>query len=319
MNAHTGSVLSVLAAAACLLSPAPGPAQPPPEQVLAAARQAIGGDAVLAGVRSFVVSGRADRNLGVGMADQEVEIACELPDRFVRRVRYNSMFGNVPAGMERMTTQRDGFAGATVIRETRVGGAFPPSPPATPAIPPGAPAELALMERTRLLESKQVFARLALALFAASPAAYPVQFSSSGRVTLPDGRAADAVDAAGPEGVVIRLFVDAASHLPAVLSWRERAVIAVSPPSGSLPRGARSPSFPPGTLVLDRPLADPTSIPLVEHVLTVSDYRLADGLNWPHRFTERVNGEVLEDMRLGRFKLNARIAEGTFSAPVVTR
>ena len=313
MTVYLGSALSVFAALMCLLDPAPGMPQSSPEQILSATRQALGGDAALSGVRSFVVTGRAEKDLGIGVADQEVELACELPDRFVRRVRYNAMFGDVGTGMARMTAHRDGFAGTSVIRETTIGGAFPPVPPSMPALPPLTPADRTLVEQTRVLEQKHVFARLALVLFAASPAAYPLQFSSPGPVTLPDGRTADAVDAAGPDGVVIRLLVDAVSHLPVILTWRERAVIA-TPTSVPLPRGARNSGFPPGTVVLDRPLADPTRVPFVEHVLMLSDFRRADGLNWPHRFTERVNGEVLEDTKLGKFKLNGKIPAGTFSA-----
>jgi hypothetical protein len=65
--------------------------------------------------------------------------------------------------------------------------------------------------------------------------------------------------------------------------------------------------------------ADPMRVPLVEHVLTLSDFRRADGLNWPHRFTERVNGEVLEDTKLGKFKLNGKIPAGTFGVPAGSR
>ena len=56
MTVYLGSALSVFAAFMCLLSPAPGMAQSPPEQILSAARQALGGDAALSGVRSFVAA-----------------------------------------------------------------------------------------------------------------------------------------------------------------------------------------------------------------------------------------------------------------------
>ena len=59
--------------------------------------------------------------------------------------------------------------------------------------------------------------------------------------------------------------------------------------------------------------------PLVEHSLSLTEYKVADGLNWPRRFVERVEGQVLEDLRLRKFKLNPRIAESKFKATDPTR
>lgn len=305
---------SILTALVWLSCPAPLAAQSTADQVLAAARQAMGGDAVLSGIRSFQVNGRADWNVGVGMADEEVEIACELPDRFVRRIRYNAAFGDVPAGMAQMVTRREGFAGNAVIREERIASELPfAPPPRMPALPSRTPEQLALAEAAQLLRLKRPFARLALALFAVSPAAYPLTFSSAGQVTLPDGRTADAVDATGSDDLVIRLLVDRASGLPAMLTWQEAApVIISSGPPGSRPRGFR---FPPGAVFG----GDPMEAPMVEHALTLSDYRLANGVNWPHRLTERVAGEVLEDTKLGKFKVNGKIDQATFKAPDANR
>ena len=87
------------------------------------------------------------------------------------------------------------------------------------------------------------------------------------------------------------------------------AIPAVPPPPAQADR-----SVPPGTVLIDGfPAGDPTvGLPLVEHSLSLTEYRVADGLNWPHRFVERVEGKVLEDLRLGKFKLNPRIPESKF-------
>jgi len=54
-------------------------------QVLAAAREALGGDAVLAAVKSFVATGRTRQIRGNNLVPIEFEINCELPDKFVRK------------------------------------------------------------------------------------------------------------------------------------------------------------------------------------------------------------------------------------------
>jgi hypothetical protein len=61
------------------------------------------------------------------------------------------------------------------------------------------------------------------------------------------------------------------------------------------------------------PAGDPTAgLPLVEHRMSLADCRTADGLTWPHRLIDRVQGQVAEDMKLGRFKINPKINPRTF-------
>ncbi len=337
---RTVAILHVLAACSAAVSSA----QTDPQQVLAAARQAMGGDAALSSVTSFVVTGSAARNLGRHVADQSVEIACQLPDRFVRTVSYNAVFGG-PGDIRMILTSRDGFAGTRVIRETTTSGDFPAPPDIPPFGPPPTAEEREARARAAVMAQKGAFARLALVLFAASHESYPLEFSSAGQVALPNGKTADAVDATGPDGAVIRLLVDSTSHLPVMLTWKEKpivvarqseivavqrsAVVAVpatgttgagTPPVAAMPPVPPPPpvradkSLPPGTVLIDGfPAGDPTvGLPLVEHSLSLTEYRVADGLNWPHRFVERVEGQVLEDLRLGKFKLNPKIQESKF-------
>jgi hypothetical protein len=56
------------------------------------------------------------------------------------------------------------------------------------------------------------------------------------------------------------------------------------------------------------PMGDPTAgRPLVERRLYFSDFKPADGLNWPHRLKEVVDGEVNTETRLGKFKVNPKL------------
>ena len=334
------ALLMLLGLSSSGAAPAAANSQDDPRQLLAAARQAMGGEKALAAVRSFQVSGNAERDLGFAVADQAIEIACRLPDRFVRRASYNSVFGG-PLSVWSITTHRDGFAGSDLIRETTTEGDFVPTSPAVPRGPAPTPDQEAAIRRDRLLGQQRIFARLALVLFAESRPCYPLQFSSAGRVVLPDGKTADAVDATGPDGAVMRLFIDDVSHLPVMLTWHERAVVVSAPtasamiavqsiavvPSGTVQPGASRPAvvppppplaagkqaIPPGAVPADRVSpGDPRSIPLFEHAWTIGAYRVADGLCWPHRLTERVDGRVLEDLKLRNFKLNGKIADSKF-------
>src|SRR5204862_5776056 len=102
-------------------------------QVLAAAREALGGDAVLAAVESFVATGRTRQIRGNNLVPIEFEINCELPDKFVRK-------DEIPAQDTDPTTR--GFSGDTLIQVPPPGagrgGARPGGPPPG-GPPPGGP------------------------------------------------------------------------------------------------------------------------------------------------------------------------------------
>jgi hypothetical protein len=118
-------------------------------------------------VTSFVVTGSATRNLGRHVADQSVEIACQTPDRFVRMVSYNAVFGG-PGDIRMILTTRDGFNATSVIRERTTSGDLPAPPDLPPLGPPPTPEEREAHKRAAVLAQRGAFARLALVLFAAS-------------------------------------------------------------------------------------------------------------------------------------------------------
>jgi len=337
LSAVVGPTLALISLAILRPSAQVPAAQDEAQRVLAAARQALGGDAVLSAVKTFSVSGRAERALGRFTADQSVEIACELPDRFVRVVEYNGAFG-APAGITMMLTQRDGFNGTQRIRET-ISERPPLAPPPPPIGVPATAQDREARERAALAFQQQPFARLALAFFAGSFPTYPLEFAYAGQTRLDDKTTVDVVDVTGPGDFRMRLLLDAVSHLPALIVWQEKPTIMTSqvttttavvsstgmppmrtPPPPPLPP-APPPSgagqgavLPPGAVYVDpRNSGDPAAgLPLVQHTLSLSDYRLADGLNWPHRLVERANGEILEDLKLGKFKVNGKIPASKF-------
>src|SRR5712692_6296159 len=88
-----------------------------PAKVLAAARDALGGEKALGGVKSFTAAGRTKQVRGENLVPIEFEIACELPDRYVRK-------DEIPAQESDPTTV--GFNGGELIQ-------FPPA--AAPGVP----------------------------------------------------------------------------------------------------------------------------------------------------------------------------------------
>ena len=180
--------------------------QPPDAaQVLAAARGALGGEAKLAAVRTFVITGRTRQLRGNNLVPIEFEIDCELPDKFVRT-------DDFPAQDTDPTTV--GFNGEALIQ-------VPPAPraPAAPAARSDGPGGGRPGGSPRFLGVKQDFARLTLGMFAASFAGYPLTFKYAAEAEAPEGKA-DVLDVSGAANFAARFVVQRETHLPVMLMWQ---------------------------------------------------------------------------------------------------
>ena len=174
---------------------------------------------------------------------------------------------------------------------------YPPNPyDATPEL-------RAEGDRKAVLGGKQEFSRLAVALIGLA-AVYPLNPAYEAQLTL-DGRTVDVLQLTAADGYTARLFVDASTHLPSMTSWMGIPHIVMTATSTELVRGGQvvsrtPPQFPPS--------GDPAAgRALVERRLYFSDYKLENGLNWPHRLKEVVDGEVISETRLGKFKINPKL------------
>ena len=127
--------------------------------VLAAARQALGGEAKLSAVKSFTAVGRTRQVRGDNLVPIEFEIFVELPDKYVRK-------DEVPAqesGPRRPVSPATTFSGIRrrpCLRQ-QPGGAGPN------------PAMLEAARKGRVTAVKQDFARLTLGMFGALFSAFP--------------------------------------------------------------------------------------------------------------------------------------------------
>ena len=194
--------------------------------VIAAARTALGGEAKIAAVKTFVATGRTRQVRGDNLVPIEFEIQAELPDKYSRRDEF-------PAQDAGPVTS--GFVGDALVLIPR-----PVPPPPRPGMPAPPPQQQEMMLRTRLMQSKQDFARLLLGMFAGTTPAFPVTYSYAGQAEAPQGKA-DVIDVKGPANFAARLFV-ADNGLPIMLSWQ-----APGPPMrpggpGGPPSGAAAPA-----------------------------------------------------------------------------
>jgi hypothetical protein len=207
--------------------------------VLAQAREALGGEKRLSTVKNFVATGRTRQVRGDNLVPIEFEIACELPDKYVRK-------DEIPA-------QESGPTSTGFNAEELIQLPVPVPPPAAPSRPPGAEgagrtagpagppsqAQLDAMRNARVATVKQDFVRLTLGMFATSFSSYPVTFTWIGQAEAPQGTA-DVLDVKGPANFSAKLFVNSQTHLPIMVSWQAPAGRGRGPGPGG-PPGAGGP------------------------------------------------------------------------------
>jgi len=303
--------------------------------ILAAARQALGGDKKLAAVKTFTAAGRTKQVRGENLVPIEFEIFVELPDKYVRK-------DEVPAQETGVTAA--GFNGDDLVQDPP-----PPPPPPTPTPPAGAPAGAPAgpprnPSAARVNTLKQDFARLTLGMFATSFSAYPLTFTYVGEAEAPQGKA-DVVDAKGPNNFTFRLFIAKDTHLPIMVSWQAPAPqrgrpggpgtgapgaapgaqrgappagapaagapAAGAPPAGAPPAGAApAGAAPAGAAKEARPEAagrGAQTAPGLENRLYFADYRDVDGMQFPFRLRRAVGPDTVEETTFDRYKVNAKI------------
>jgi hypothetical protein len=320
--------------------------------ILAAAREALGGEQKLAAVKSFVARGRTRQVRGNNLVPIEFETACELPDRYVRR-------DEIPAQESGPTST--GFNGDSLIQlppppEPPPQAAKPAGPASTAATaataPPGglpatatagrlvAPSGSAVPmaippdpRRARVVSIKQDFVKLTLGMFATSFASYPLTFARAGQAEAPQGTA-DIIDVKGAGTFVLRFFINTQTHLPIMVSWTMPATnVVLTVPGQPAPENVA-----PGTVVVQAPappgpaatkeeqdkyaknLQDVRKKALagakpVEYRIYYSDYReVGNGLKFPFRLRRAIAGETVEETNFDEFKVNARIDPRRFEA-----
>jgi hypothetical protein len=253
--------------------------------VLAAAREALGGEKKLSAVKTIVATGRTRQVRGDNLVPIEFEIAMELPDKYVRK-------DEIPAQESDPSTV--GFNGADLIQ-------FPvPIVPTLPTMParaggPPAPtaATLEAARVARLTNVRQDFARLTLGLFASSFSSVPLTFSYAGVAEAPQGKA-DVLDFKGAGTFSGRVFINSETHVPIMVTWTAPA----PPQRGGRPGGPPSPSA--------GPAAVPPGPP-PESRLFYADYREVGGVQFPFRLRRAVGPDTIEETTFDGFKINGKI------------
>lgn len=141
---------------------------------------------------------------------------------------------------------------------------------------------------------------------------FPLEFTHAGIAEAPDGKA-EVLEMKGPNNFSGRLFVDAVTHLPLMLSYQGVAPQArVRTAQGPAPSGEER----------DKRIADEARTaeaegaappPTVEMQIRFEERRQTGGAMLPHRVTVSAAGKVVEEWEFERFEVNKPIDPKQFT------
>ncbi len=307
-------------------------------KVLADMRAALGGADKVAAVKTLTAVGRSARTNASGSTTEgDLEVAMELPDKYVSRT--------VLANLGTMSVYRNaGFNGNGVINEVenppnlagggnmmiRIGAGGAPGQPQTPE-------QKAEADQRMLLAAKKDFARMTVGMFGSSFEAFPLEFSYAGQADSPDGKA-HVVAVKGADNFEARLFVDAKTNMPLMLTWsdREPLVMTQNVSRGGGPGGGQTMQFGGGATTVTsggrggqqmseeeraKMMADAqarmreaeAARKVVEYRIYYSNFKAVNGVQLPHTLQRSIDGKPTEEITFEQIKINPKIDKQKFA------
>jgi hypothetical protein len=298
------------------------------KRVLSEIRAALGGEEKLAQLTSVAIEGRTTRPVSDGTTvDQGFEMAFEMPAAASIRFMKKEVVMNV--GGETIS-RRTGFNGEEVIDATDM----PPSMSGNPNMRvmrtgsggmtgPGTPEQIAAQKQQMLAGSRREFARLMLGMIGTTTAVYPVEFTYGGKVDAAGGKA-EVLELKAADGFAGKLFVDARSHLPLMLSWMDKEPLRMTFGGDGGPAGGTVTTMANGTMVRSLSTSGPggsmtpqemakmqedmaarvkeaeANRKTVEFRIFYADYKPVDGIKLPTRIQKMTDGLPTEELSLER-------------------
>lgn len=270
------------------------------EQLLAQARQALGGEKNLGKVQALTATGIYQRTIGDRLLSGDVTVDLQLPDKMLRTESANPV-GDVTVIIEQ------GVNGEKLLRNQRTMNAPPGAMIRMAPPPPNADAETQAVRNARA-----DMTRLVLGLLLTSPASMPLEYAYVGEAEADDGKA-DVIDAKGPAAFAARMFFDQKSHRPLMLQYR-----GVAP---QVRIQTQTMQGPPDTARAreraDQMAHDAATVPppqVVDIALYFDDYKNVDGVQLPFHISRSIDGKPTEEMTFKAIKLNPAFKAGTFDA-----
>jgi hypothetical protein len=305
-------------AAAPAPAPAPYVAAPSDEKslaVLAEVRKAIGGDEKIAALKTASFEGTYRRIQGEQDMTGDLELYFAAPDKFQRVEQFS--FGPNPGpriaqtvnGTEGWMGPLGPVPGGMVMRFGGPGG--PGGPGGGPGGPggnrgPGGPGGQRFDPG---IVAKQLYWRTALAMFPGTAATSALSFTYVGKAESPDGEA-EVLDVKGEGDFKARLFVDAKTHLPVMLTYQERERRIFRQTQRN--QGETDEAFR-ARIRAEREAAGPPPPPkMIDISMFITEHKDVGGVKIPHHFTMQTGDKPTEEWDLKKAKANPKLDDEQF-------
>lgn len=262
------------------------------DEVLSAARAAIGGHEALNKVQSLSASGEHRRVMGERETSGEVTLDVLFPDKLRRTESFG--FGGGPA-MERVSV----LNGSDVWEDATNRGSgmmmrFGGGPGGPGREPTDADRQrFSDMQKRRM---KGELARLGAAWLLRTDA--PVTYVATAEAE--DGSKADVIEIAPEGAAVMRLFIDQATHLPMMLTYEGPM------PRMRVRRGGQRPT----PEEIEKMRSEPPQMATFE--VRYAEHKDVDGVLLPHVITTGTNGNITEEWTIEKFKINPSLKPESF-------
>lgn len=265
-------------------------------ELVAKARQAIGGDAKLKSIKSLSITGTYRRVMGERETTGDSEFELLLPDRIRRSETMNIM-----PGIE--MTRTDVLNGSEVWSDAQSSGAHAGGGGVViRRAPEGGPEVRANSENAVRAD----LARTSLAFLLSTPSTVPLEYTYVGEAEAPDGKA-EVIDVTGPNNFSVRIFLDQKTSRPLMMTYKGRA------PRYTM-RTITGPQV--NREEMDKraqeEAAKAAAAPDVEFQLSLDDYREVNGVLFPHSLSRMVDGKTTEETTIKKIVVNPQIKPDRF-------
>jgi hypothetical protein len=308
------------------------------EVLVAAGRQALGGESRLAGVKSLHVAGTFRRVIGTDDTEGDFEVFLELPDKYLRSEKTG-----IPGQPSRETIEalvgtevrdvvrgggggrggrgggggdNDGNDDAAALDDQRpdsddrddpsgndrdAGGAADAPVAGRGRGPAGLAADSEAQRRGRQADVARL---MTMWLMAAN-----VPMTWIGIAESPDGKA-DVLEARFADGQPTRVFLDITSHMPLMMQWQGTPARAGGPGGRRGGRGERGGG---GGAAVDSAGTGQVSPNPIRFDMTFSDHRVVNGIKLPFVVTRGINGKTVERWAIRSYRVNPSFSADTFT------
>jgi hypothetical protein len=286
--------------------------------VLAKTRKALG-DKKLDSLKSLSLQATTQRNVGSMQLSSDMELALEMPDKYVRTDAGKGMMAmNMTSGFNGdrpiMPAGVTSMGGAMVIR-MGPGGVMPNDGPKP------TPEEQAKLDKAAVRAQRTEISRLMLGWLGTTHPALAAQYTYAGEAESPDGKA-HVIDVKDADGFSARLFIDQNNYLPLMVTYQGRAprmVTAGGPMTrtqggaSTVIHGAPGQQTQAGPLTEEQIKQQMAEAPTVEYTMFFDDWREVDGIRFPHVMRRGTGGEITEEWTISKVKVNQKIDAKKFA------